>query len=209
MVFDAADNTQTFSRAYIALLRGVVYGEGDPPLWQAMMHWQSRIRDEGALIGLELVLDEPEGYAYLRQRQQVEGEPELPRLIPKRQLGFPVSLLLALLRKKLAESDAKGGDSRLILSRDDIAELMKVFLPPSANEAKLLDKLDGHINKAADLGFLRRLKGDVDRFEVRRILKAFVDAQWLQEFDSRLEEYRRHLLADFSADNPFPDKEGA
>jgi hypothetical protein len=30
-------------------------------------------------------------------------------------------------------------------------------------------------------------------FEVRRILKAFVDAQWLAEFDQRLTEYQQHL----------------
>jgi hypothetical protein len=28
---------------------------------------------------------------------------------------------------------------------------------------------------------------------VRRILKAFVDAQWLADFDARLDAYRRHL----------------
>jgi hypothetical protein len=30
-------------------------------------------------------------------------------------------------------------------------------------------------------------------FEVRRILKAFVDAQWLLDFDARLAGYRAHL----------------
>ena len=33
-------------------------------------------------------------------------------------------------------------------------------------------------------------------FEVRRILKAFVDAQWLAEFDTRLAEYRARLEHD-------------
>jgi hypothetical protein len=40
-----------------------------------------------------------------------------------------------------------------------------------------------------ELGFLRRLKtepGQPTMVEVRRILKAFVDAQWLAEFDQRL-----------------------
>ena len=31
------------------------------------------------------------------------------------------------------------------------------------------------------------------RFEVQRILKAFVDAQWLAEFDARLAAYRAQL----------------
>ena len=35
-------------------------------------------------------------------------------------------------------------------------------------------------------------------YEVRRILKAFVDAQWLAEFDARLADYQAQLAA---ADN--------
>ncbi len=53
----------------------------------------------------------------------------LPRLIPRRALSFHVSLLLALLRKKLAEFDAQGGDTRLMLTREQIVEMVRVFLP--------------------------------------------------------------------------------
>ena len=43
-----------------------------------------------------------------------------------------------------------------------------------------MDRIDAHINKLVELGFLRRLKssGQVKSFELRRILKTFVDAQW-------------------------------
>jgi hypothetical protein len=34
------------------------------------------------------------------------------------------------------------------------------------------------------------LRGSEDRFEVRRILKSFVDAQWLDEFERRLADYK-------------------
>ena len=39
------------------------------------------------------------------------------------------------------------------------------------------------------MGFLRPLRNQEQVFEVRRILKAFVDGQWLSDFDQRLEEY--------------------
>ena len=133
-------------------------------------------------------------------------ESEPPRLVARRPLSFPVSLLLALLRRKLAELDAGGGDTRLVLNRDEIVEMVRVFLPDTSNEARLVDRIDAHINRIVDLGFLRRMKGDaaVPRarkgggtagatFEVRRILKAFVDAQWLADFDSRLAAYRAAL----------------
>ena len=42
---------------------------------------------------------------------------------------------------------------------------------------------------------MRRLRGQDGMFEVQRILKAFVDAQWLADFDARLAAYRAQLEA--------------
>jgi hypothetical protein len=82
------------------------------------------IREQGvvseyvSVMGLSLLVDESEGYAFLKYRE-TEGEEEvLPRLIGRRQLSYPVSLLLALLPQRLAEFDASGEDTRLIISRD-------------------------------------------------------------------------------------------
>lgn len=184
----------------ITLLKGVIYRDADERLWGSLLNLQSRVRDYVAVLGLELVLDESEGYAFLKSRPNAEDDvaaTRLPRLIARRQLSFPVSLLLALLRKKIAEFDANGGDTRLILTRDDIVELVRVFLPDSSNEARLIDQIETHINKVVDLGFLRRLKtgsgSASSSFEVRRILKAFIDAQWLSEFDARLALYQVQL----------------
>jgi hypothetical protein len=199
------------SAVTVPLLKGVLYQESDAALWNALLGLQARVRDYVAVLGLELVLDEAEGYAFLRSRvRDGDGDGDgdadeahasavrLPRLITRRPLSFPVSLLLALLRKKLAEFDAGGGDTRLVLSREAVLELVRVFLPEGSNETKLIDQVDTHINKIVDLGFLRRLKpqaGQEAMFEVRRILKAFVDAQWLSEFDARLAAYRTQLDA--------------
>lgn len=180
----------------ISLLKGVLYREDDPPLWQSLTDQQVAVRDYIQVLGLELILDEAEGYAYLRQRQE-DGDNDrssLPRLIPRRQLSYPVSLLLALLRKRLAEFDASSGDARLILSRDQLVELLRLFLPEGTNEARLIDRIDSHISRVVELGFLRRLRGQQEPlYEVRRILKAFIDAQWLNEFDQRLAEYASQL----------------
>jgi hypothetical protein len=182
------------SLALVTLMKDVMDRDHDAARWQSLLDLQTGIRDHVAVLGLELILDEAEGYAYLRQRPVREGEEELPRLVPRRQLGYQVSLLLALLRKKLAEFDATSGEARLILSRDDIVEMMRLFLPDTANEARLMDRVDAHINRITDMGFLRRLRGTDNQYEVRRILKAFVDAQWLSELDQRLSAYREHAV---------------
>lgn len=104
-----------------------------------------------------------------------------------------MSLLLALLRHRLLEFDASGDDTRLVLHREEIAEMVRVFLPESSNEARLLDRLDRDLKRIEEMGFLRRLKGQDNLFEVQRILKSFIDAQWLGEFNERLAAYRRYL----------------
>ena len=174
----------------ICLLKGVLYRDGDERQWAALLNLQARVRDYVAVLNLDLMLDEAEGYAFLKSRPETDEKGlafSLPRLVARRPLSFPVSLLLALLRKRLAEFDVGAGDTRLVLSRDGIVELMRVFLPDGSNEVKLIDQLEGTINKVVDLGFLRKLKpaggpsAGPANYEVRRILKAFVDAQWLVE----------------------------
>jgi hypothetical protein len=181
------------SAVVVPLLKGVLYLEDSPAQWNALLGLQARVRDYVAVLGLELVLDEAEGYAFLRSRPEEPDAERLPRLVARRQLAFPVSLLLALLRKKLAEFDASGAEMRLILSRDEVVELIRVFLPADSNETRMIDQVDAHLNRIIDLGFVRRLRGQEQMYEVRRILKAFVDAQWLAEFDQRLAEYRGQL----------------
>jgi hypothetical protein len=176
----------------INLMKGVVEREASPVLWQNLLTHQARARDHIAILGLDLALDEAEGFAYLRQRPTPEGEAELPRLIARRQLSFPVSLMLALLRKKLAEFDAQSGDTRLILTGADILDLVRLFHPDTANEARLKDRVDRDIARVADLGFLRPLKGRDQTYEVRRILRSFVDAQWLGQFSEKLAAYAAH-----------------
>jgi len=204
---EIAAATPDLSSLVIPLLKGVIYRDeasarNNAGLWSGLLDLQARVRDYVAVLGLELVLDEAEGYAFLRARHRDGDETpaKLPRLVARRPLSFPVSLLLALLRKKLAEFDAGGGQDvegiRLVLSRDDIVELIRVFLPEASNEARLMDRVDTTINKIVELGFLRRMKpvaGQPTAFEVRRILKAFVDAQWLADLDARLAAYRVQL----------------
>ncbi|KFI09072.1 DUF4194 domain-containing protein [Massilia sp. BSC265] len=190
-----------FGPLLVNLFQGVLYREQAAAPWQALLDLQARVRDYCAVIGLDLILDEAEGYAYLRQRPRSPDEAELPRLIQRRPLSFPVSLILVLLRKKLAEFDATGGDTQLVVSREDIAEQMRLFLPDTANEARLLDRMETHLNKVVELGFLRRLRGQEAQYEVRRILKAFVDAQWLDDFGKRLDAYASHAASAIGEEN--------
>ncbi|NTX50389.1 DUF4194 domain-containing protein [Myxococcus sp. CA039A] len=188
-----SEGPDALSLVVVSLLKGVVYREDNSALWQSLLQLQARVRDQVSVLGMRLMLDESEGHAFLRQRSEGEGASELPRLIARRQLGYGLSLLLALLRKKLADADAAAGGGRLVLRRHELQELVRLFLPDGTNEVRWVERVNQDIERALEMGFLRRL-GEEDTFEVRRILKAFVDAQWLEDFEQRLAAYRDQLV---------------
>jgi len=186
------------SPVLIQMLKGVLYEDFRPDLWRDLLTFRASVTDYFDRIGLMLFIDEAEGYAFLRQQEESEEETteetkeQLPRLVHRRQLSYPLSLLLVLLRKKLVEQDAGGGQIRLILTREQIIDMIQIFLPEAGNEARLIEQIDSHINRVVEYGFLRRLKGEENRFEVRRIIKALVDADWLMNLNDKLTEYKNH-----------------
>ena len=173
----------------IKLLKGALYKQ-QKELWQLLLNDQKVIRDYFAQIGLELFLDEAEGYAFLRQMSFQSGETTLPTLITRRQLSFPVSLLLVLLRKRMIEHDTEDSGVKLVVSRAEIYDWLKPFYPDTHNQVKLQDKFDSGITKVKEMGFLNAVGETNDDFEVKRILRAFVTAQWLDEINQKLETYK-------------------
>lgn len=177
------------SSAIIRLMRGVVYRESDEDTWATLERSGAGVRDHFTTIGVDVIVDESEGYAYLRSHPEEEGEESLPRLVRRRALTYNVSLLLVLLRKRLLEFEITGGEGRLVLSTDQILEMLQLFQAESTNEARLVEQAESTIKKAVELGFLRQLRGQTDQWEVRRIIKAYVDAQTLSDFASKLRQY--------------------
>ncbi|GAB3768715.1 DUF4194 domain-containing protein [Microlunatus parietis] len=180
---------QAIAAAIIELMRGVVYRETQETVWTSLDRFGPAVRDHFGTIGVELVVDDVEGYAYLRSEPSDDEAEELPRLVRRRSLTYNVSLLLVLLRKRLVEFETKGAEGKLVLSHDQIVDLLRVFLADSTNEARVIDRVETTIKQVAELGFLRPLRGQPDQWEVRRILKAYVDAQTLSDYAGKLREY--------------------
>lgn len=190
--------------ALIHLFQGPVERDRAPEAWRDLTAHQQYIRPYCAVLGLEVYLDEADGFAFLRQRNEPEdtGREEgassgsrvdpLPRLIARHNLSFRMSVLLVLLRKRLLELDAGGNDTRLVVSRAALVDELRLFWPESTNEVKTEEQIDALLKQAVDFGLLRRLKTDPPTFEVRRLIKALIDAQWLAVLDDKLAEYRTH-----------------
>ncbi len=174
----------------VRLLQGIVYEE-DKKTWDLVVAYQSDIRQYLQVMGLMLELYESDGYAFVRQRTaEADDEEALPVLVRRMPLSYPVTLLCVLLRERLLEFDAQGGDSsRLIVSREQIVEMIRAFLPEKSNEARVVDSIDATINKLVDYNFLRKLVNRSGEYEVMRILKARITVTELQEIKQKLYEY--------------------
>lgn len=168
------------------LFREPIYRE-DAELWLTLRGQQDEIRHYFRQIGQELVVDEGEGYAFIRQLE-IEGEERVPRLVQRHPMSYWATLLVACLREELLRFDAAPGDStRLVMSRDELRNLILDFLRDSTNQVRDVARLDRAIQQLAELGFLRALgPADESRFEVMRIIKARIGPTELDQIKQRI-----------------------
>jgi len=181
-----------FSRTLVALFRNIIYKETNRECWNIIETKAHKIEDYVGKIGLTLIIDEMDGYAYLKQRNFGEDEESIPRLIPRQPLSYELSLLLMILRKQLMENEKVTGDTRLVLTRQQVIDRMKPLLRETTNEVKLIESITRNIDRAVNMGFLTRLRGSDDSFEVMRIIRGFINAENLEELNKQISEYQRY-----------------
>jgi hypothetical protein len=177
----------------IQLFKGPIYREAHELLWEPLLKRRAQVADYAAVLGLRVEVDETNGFAYLASLADVDGTPPLPRLIARHKLPFHTSLLLALLRKRLAEFDTDSTEGQLVVSTEQLVEMMRLYSRDATNETKIRRDIEININRVKELGFLRQLRSTNDQFEVRPILRAFVDGQFLADLDAELDRYIEQL----------------
>lgn len=178
-------------RAVVMLLKGLFYKSDYEKAWNELIENSfGVIKDYFEVMGLEAVIDESEGYAYLQNIAYDEDEEAVPKLIRNRELSYKVSLLCVLLRKRMVDFDMQSDDAKAIITLDDMKEMMLLFMDRKTDEVKMVKEIESSIKKVQELGFLREMKNQEGVYEIKRSIKAFVDAQWLDEFSQRLQEYK-------------------
>ncbi|GBU24055.1 hypothetical protein R83H12_00676 [Fibrobacteria bacterium R8-3-H12] len=178
-----------YSNILISLLKGIVYSHSK--YWDDLLKHKEDVEKHFSDINLNVIIDKSEGYAYLKQKEIDDEDEETLRLIEKRPLNFHISLLCLLLRKHLIESDNEGASDKVIISKDQIINLMKPFYKETTNEAKQIAQITTAINKVADkgFGFLRQMDTEEELYEVSRIIRAFIDADIVK---GKLEELKNN-----------------
>ena len=179
------------SNACISLLKGIIIKENKEKIWDTILNYRNQIEDYFRQLGLTLKLYEEEGYCYLQQIEDDETN-NLLKLIPKTQLSLHLSLLLVTLRKYMLESTANG-DEKIVISKEEIFIKMKNYLKETSNEIKQEKEITTYIKKVEEMKFIRKLKNSDDKYEILRLLASFVDAQWLDDLNKHILEYKEHI----------------
>jgi len=150
--------------AIILLLKGLFYKADNEKAWAELVESSfGVIKEHFKVMGLDVMIDENEAYAYLQNRVYEDDETPLPKLVQSRELSYKVSLVCVLLRKKMADFDMQNENTKAVISAEDIKAEVLLFLAQKSNE-------------------------------IKRSIKAFVDASWLDDFNKRLEEYKKATI---------------
>lgn len=182
------EHIEPYAAAVRKLLKGVVYHD-DVAAWQQIRDYEYPIREYLGKIGLGIHLDEIGSFAYLYDNSRDDDtQDSLPALTSRRNLSFPDTLLLVLLRERLDEHEMRDFDgASLILSDEDMLDMIQVFVQDYGDARRIETNTIASVNRLVRYGFLT--KRSDGRYTVRPLIRAKIDADELEGIKSRLVAY--------------------
>jgi len=186
----APNKTFPSAAVKVRLLQDAVYSE-EAELWTTLLRYRQHIENYFQEMGLDLVVHEQDGFAYLKQAEQEDGG-GIPRLFRRDKLTKGVAIVGVILREQLLDFDQKVHDeTKLVIGKIDILEQAAPFFPETNDDIRADKRLEAAIHKAEELGLLRKLSGAEgdERYEVRRIVKARFPVETLKELREQLQKH--------------------
>lgn len=184
------ENTKPYSKIIVKLLKAPI--ERNSNLWDDLILYQSQIKEYIILIGLELIVKKDEGFAFVKQIEDSEGN--TLGLISRRPIGFEVSIVLVVLRQILEEFDSNPVQFEVtekFVTDSEIKEEVELFLQEGYNRLKFQKDLDKFIRTASELGYLKEIgrKDNEVKYQIHRIIKEKITLDILEDFKLKLQEY--------------------
>jgi len=186
-------NLAPFAKVAAKLLQGTLFEEDWKDLWEQLLRYQVETVQYFERIGLEVVIDKRDGYAYLRQ-MELDDKGSTIGLIPRMPLTYEQTLVCVLLREWLHEFEINDTETRnLYITPKQFRERLELFFKEKANEVKFIKELNKYLTSIIKFGFLKLVKenaqdADDNIYEVRRIIKARITTDELAYFKKLLEE---------------------
>jgi hypothetical protein len=162
--------------------------------WEKLIQYKVELTSFLLQMGLALVLDEQDGYAYIKHYPFEEDENPVS-WIQRRSLTYEESVMMVLLREMMAEFEVGEATNReLIKKRREIKEYAELFFKENASRVKFLKEIDRLIDKAEENGFLDKTETndlpDEQKFRIKKIIKAKVSTEDLDHFYQQLVRYK-------------------
>lgn len=175
--------------AAVRLLQGVLYEE-DEAAWNVLLANESELADYFVRIGLVLVIDRGEGLAYLRQLsddERMAGYERLPRLFRRTPLGYDATLLCVLLRDEYRRFEDEDLDNdRCVVEVDVLLDAWRSFFLADSDELQLRKRLTATLRRLEVLKFVKLFQTEPEAWEVRKVLKARLPLEELENLRSRM-----------------------
>ncbi|QEG43102.1 DUF4194 domain-containing protein [Roseimaritima ulvae] len=177
--------------AAVRLLQGIVYHDDRGDTWERILAGATPLSDYFARIGLLLIVNEEDGFAYLRQLEPETlptDYPSIPKLFRSVRLTFEASLLCVLLREELRRFEEEiHRDDRCVVLQSSLLEVWQTLMPGDQDDVRANRNLSGQLRKLEELKFVRRFEKQPASWEIRRILKARLPLEELERLRRDLE----------------------
>lgn len=186
-----SSNLKEYSVAIVRLLKGTV--NSDDRVWDDVLLYRKPIQEYVNVIGLELIIKENDGYAFLKQFP-IDDDDNTIGLVSRKQVGFETSVLLVVLRQILEDFETNPLDysgSEKFIDNEELINQIELFLPEKYDKVSYLKKLEDYIKRIEKLGYIKRVDSDDlnTRYRIHKIIKEKVSIDALEEFKNKLNEY--------------------
>lgn len=181
-----------YAKVATKLLQGPVF-EDQEELWAETNKYRSELTQYFERIAIELVIDNRDGYAYLKQ-MPLDDLGTTIGLIRRIPLTYELTLVCVLLREWLMEFELNDTETtNLYITPKEFRDRLEMFFKEKTNELKFIKELNRHLESCEKMGFLKLVhkeptNPDEHRYEVKRIIKARITNEELTRFKKQLED---------------------
>jgi hypothetical protein len=197
----------THRHVIVRLLNGPIYQE-DLDLWGRLGAEWEKIRNHFSEIGMEVARDDSAGYAFVRQKEDVDeselegwddgSEAPLPRVLRRTRLSYHQTIFMILLREELMrfEQNQEEGD-HLYRSAMDLRDTMTPYYPELHDEKKIHRQISALVVKFEEWGILKKVRDkEGGLYRVERIIKAKLPPEKLAEIRDQIKRRSPDLEVD-------------
>jgi len=185
------ENIKPYSKAIVRLLKRTI--NKNDTAWDDILNYQNEIQEYLSKIGLELIVKENDGFAFLKQFE-IDNENNTIGISSRRQVGFETSIVLVILRQIIEEFESDPTDfsvAEKYITESELKEQIAFFLPEKFDAVKFLNDLKKYIDNVEKLGYLKEAGTTLNekKYKIHKIIKEKVTLDILNEFKENLKAY--------------------